>query len=130
MPESELSIVVASKENIPKIKWVDQNEFRFEGNLYDVVKAEQNQNGETIYKCINDTQEKKLFSKLDELIHNAFEGKSKNNSKIAKHLVKDYLFNTLLLNGVFPVNGIAYNLVTEVEESCFLASTSPPPQTV
>lgn len=130
MPDSELSVIVANKDNISKIKWIDKNEFRFEGNLFDVVKVGQNQKGETVYHCINDTQEKELFSKLDELIQNAFEGKSNNKNKLTKYLVKDYLPNISLHNLVFPINVIAFKQVAEIEESCFLGTTSPPPQTV
>jgi hypothetical protein len=131
VPESELQVLVFNQGTISQINWVDENEFLFKGNLYDIVRFEKNQNGETVYYCINDNQEKKLFASLDKLIQNAFEGKtnSEKTHNPVKHLVKDYLPNGSLVLHTFSIQEIKFVSFSDNKEVDFSGTTSPPPRT-
>jgi hypothetical protein len=67
VPESELfvfNLTEISRE--PGFSRVNDHEFRRGDQLFDIVRT----NGNKVF-CINDTQEEKLFSKLDELTQKA-----------------------------------------------------------
>jgi hypothetical protein len=68
IPDNELHIIVVDASNIGEIEWEKENkEFKYHGDLFDIVRSEIIQNG-TRYYCINDHQEKRLFTRLDELV--------------------------------------------------------------
>ena len=51
------------------IRWLESNEFTYKGNMYDVVHKQYD--GEfIIFKCVNDTQEKILFTGLNKQVKN------------------------------------------------------------
>ena len=130
VPDSELQLIIVNESNIAQVKWFDKNEFLLDGNLYDVVRIENNKQGEPVYYCINDKQEMKLFTNLGKLIQNAFDGKTNNkkNQSPVKNLVKDYLPNSSITFYNFPVQDIRFELYAEKEEVDFSGISSPPPQ--
>ena len=68
--KSELVCVVDNDKNSPKIEWErPEKEFRFEGNLYDVVYKEK-AFGVTYYYCLSDKDETILEAKIDKLLEN------------------------------------------------------------
>jgi hypothetical protein len=73
LKKSELICIVADDKNLPKIEWEHlEKEFRFEGNLYDVVYSE-NALGVTHYYCLSDKDETILEAKIDKLLENQTE---------------------------------------------------------
>lgn len=78
--ESEMFVFnLKSLHSDANVEWVNSHEFKKGNQLFDVVRTE----GDLLY-CINDTQEEKLFSKLDELTQKA--GDFKSNGKKTFHL--------------------------------------------
>lgn len=70
IPKSALKCIIANPENTAKIEWRrSQKEFKFEGELYDIVSVEIH-NGTTYYFCINDKAETALEVKIDNLLEN------------------------------------------------------------
>lgn len=68
IPQSTLKCIIANPENITKIEWRrTQKEFKFEGELYDIVSVEIHK-GITYYFCINDHAETLLEAKIDNLL--------------------------------------------------------------
>jgi hypothetical protein len=68
LPDKYLTIIKVSSRNLEKITWTEEgNEFRYGGNLYDVVKIRQ-VNGDTYYSCYCDVKESKLIANLDKLV--------------------------------------------------------------
>ncbi len=68
--KSELVCVVDNDKNFPKIEWErPEKEFRFEGNLYDVVYKEKAFEV-TYYYCLSDKDETILEAKIDKLLEN------------------------------------------------------------
>ncbi len=50
-------------ENDKEFRWVHKKEFRYKGSMYDIVRMKKNGNT-TVFICIHDTRESKLFAGL------------------------------------------------------------------
>ncbi|HEY9115043.1 MAG TPA: hypothetical protein VIN10_10085 [Bacteroidales bacterium] len=61
------------------IKWVEENEFIFEGKMYDVVKVK-NVNNEKWFYCFEDHKESALVDKLNKLQNGLANNPIKKNS--------------------------------------------------
>ncbi|MCB0431426.1 MAG: hypothetical protein H6585_10315 [Flavobacteriales bacterium] len=71
-----------------EITWLeDGKELMHQGELYDVVKKE-NQNGRVILHCIDDKQESRLFTKMDEWVRKRLDNDRDNAGQSARMLVK------------------------------------------
>lgn len=71
VPESEMFVFnLKSLHSDANVEWVNSHEFKKGNQLFDVVRTE----GDLLY-CINDTQEEKLFSNLDDLTEKASESR-------------------------------------------------------
>lgn len=96
LPDNELTLLKISHEKLNRLNWTEEGrEFRYEGNMYDVVKIKIV--GDTAYYyCFNDEKENKLITSVDKLIkeqtHNT---KSKNSNKKP---VINYFFNKSILS--------------------------------
>lgn len=69
VPEEQLEVfaIPMAEELLPDgpFQRVHEREFWYHGHLYDIVRSEK-QHDTTIYYCINDIAEQKLFTRLDE----------------------------------------------------------------
>jgi hypothetical protein len=131
--KSELVCVVDNDKNSSKIEWErPEKEFRFEGNLYDVVYSE-NTLGITHYYCLSDKAETILEAKIDKLLENQTD-KSPfgNQSKLILHFLSEPLIthhnSTFCFNhfidkklSIFPILSIFY-------PSDFVSKLKQPPQ--
>ena len=68
IPENQLVNFRFNKSELQKLKWIKSNEFKFQNHYFDVVKREKLSNGSVLFKCISDTQETKLFQKLNQTV--------------------------------------------------------------
>lgn len=125
-----LSFPIHQKNNI---KWErKEKEFKYKGQLYDVVYAEAI--GDSInYYCINDSEETLLFSCLDNLINKEVTTRSSPIRKNIKNLFK------IFSNSICYTNkNTLFNFQKEhqhghstypfLENSYVLKKTTPPPQ--
>lgn len=85
-----------STDEYKELEWKKKDEFRYNGQMYDVVYKYTDENGIIHYECISDTQEEKLFANLESLVENSMmdttgQDSSKSSSgKTAKKISKDY----------------------------------------
>lgn len=87
--ESELFVFKYNEIHSENVEWVKQGkEFRKNGSMYDIVHLDF-ENGEWIYRCVNDTQEAKLFVELDQMVKKRMNGNSSDD--YLKNLVKDFV---------------------------------------
>lgn len=88
VPEHELHLISFSRKSIKDIDWKKEGkEFRHKGIMYDVVKYKQDSDS-VFYYCINDQQETRLFSHLDDLINKQIDDDKSANGRMAKNLFK------------------------------------------
>ncbi len=67
--EIDLTVIIVNQENKHEISWLDNGkEFRYRGEMYDVVKTEEFP-GCTCYHCINDRKEKELIDNYNSSRH-------------------------------------------------------------
>jgi hypothetical protein len=89
---TEISVYTEKQSIDNKWEWVDKNEFRCKGQMYDVIKIEKTK--ETIlYYCKTDHFEMKLFESLNHFIcsiSNIFGSGKKETKKPLKEYFKDY----------------------------------------
>lgn len=71
IPSDQLIQLSFSKEEAQKLRWKDDKEFEFEGEMYDVVSSVSNDDSIT-YRCLVDNEETKLDKQLTELTASAF----------------------------------------------------------
>jgi hypothetical protein len=77
LPETQLVQININSRNQSELKWEDENEFRYQGAMYDVVRIEKKDDSTIIYYCVSDEQETILFANLDEQVKKNMD--SKNN---------------------------------------------------
>ncbi len=82
LPDNELTLVKISSGDYEKITWTEEgNEFRYNGNMLDVVKIRTGADT-TYYYCFNDEKESKLFADLDKLVREQTDNsQSRTNQK-------------------------------------------------
>lgn len=94
VPREELVIIRYSDENADQFQWIHPKEFRYKETMYDVVSSEQAPDGSTLYECITDYQESKLFANLNKWVND------KMNSNPATSKTSN-LFSSFI-GGLFP----------------------------
>lgn len=68
VPKEELIIYTFDALEMSQLVWRKKNEFDLDGNLFDVVRRKNLENGKTTLECISDKQEKVLFCELGQSI--------------------------------------------------------------
>jgi hypothetical protein len=97
LSKSQLTAITINKDSVKLLEWKEKGkEFHYQGELYDIVKSDENASAITFY-CINDKQEEILFADLDRHIttHIAADKPIKNSTskKLVDHVVKLYFSN-------------------------------------
>ena len=65
-PPEALTAFLFSEVEYKNIDWLEENEFRLDGEMYDVARKKVDGKGNVILYVINDKKEKKLFIDLEE----------------------------------------------------------------
>lgn len=84
VPEDELVYFEFSKKEMNNLIWIKKNEFKLNGNMYDVVRTKPTKD-KFILECVSDTQETILFAKLDQTISKNL-GNKKGGGPVSKWL--------------------------------------------
>jgi hypothetical protein len=85
VPEAELVLLKISKDlevkNSAVFQRLHEREFRYDGNMYDIVRQEAH--GDTTwYYCLADEKETQLFANLDELVKQDMAGNPQHRKQI------------------------------------------------
>lgn len=131
IPDNKLTVISVSEENIAEITWFENGkEFMYKDKLYDIIRTTQ-MGSITTYYCINDTQEKELFTNLNEHIENHVKNdlsKNKQTKTVLKKVIKDYLFTAKYHFANNSYIKIIYPSKSETEATIFMEITVPPPK--
>ena len=130
--ENELIVISVSESESRSIQWLNDDEFRYHGNVYDVVKKETDKNNTTRFYCINDSKEKELFASLDNHIANDIGTNvpSKDSKDSVKDFIKDYFLHTEKFIFYSSAKSISYTFQSSFLLSFILEKQSPPPKSV
>lgn len=134
MPSKEemIELLIFNKEDILEEKndfiWIHSREFKYKGDMYDIVKKDENEKQLIVY-CINDTKEKKLEEEFEKRVH--------KNSSEDKQRPTTNNYNFVFISepvqseqiGKAPVIETVLNYWrTDSYKSLFLDIPSPPPR--
>ncbi len=131
---SDKKLVTISIQNtdIASVIWLKKGkEFKYKGELYDIVKQKTTQE-KTFFYCFQDKKEKELFAELDEHIQihittNTNRRKRANN--YIKKLAKDYFFKfSAHKNQSISFVKVNYHKYLQAYKSVCIEKQSPPPQ--
>ncbi len=124
LKDEDLTLIIIPADNKDDIIWTKKNkEFRFNDNIYDIVRFEV-KNNKIFYYCINDIKERQLISSFSN-IH------QKNN--ILLRNLKRVIFNKFISNiSVFVKNlnkmDISFPIYSDNYKSLIIKILPPPPQ--
>ncbi|GGG45807.1 hypothetical protein [Bizionia arctica] len=77
--DTNLTIIKITSKNKKDIHWKETNEFKYKGEMYDVVKIEKTDSKTTLYYCIADSKERELLADLENQIN---KNKTTKNGKV------------------------------------------------
>lgn len=134
VPESELASFrfPSDKKSQEKmgIRWLEDREFAYNGNMYDVV-HKQVDDDFIIYKCVNDTQEKMLFAGLGKQIKNTMNSdpsKSKTLNLLQKFNLLYYPENKINLEFLQSETHLSYCFNPQFYYNLSKEVITPPPR--
>jgi len=131
VPDDQLIVFRLSPENQNDFEWIHSKEFRYKGNMYDIVRKTVISANETDLYCIHDVKETGLFAHLDFLVKEAM-NHDKNASKASNllsgflsilYFQSDYVFDFFTHS-----TDIEFMEVTELYLSQSLSVIIPPPR--
>ncbi len=109
------------------IQWMADDEFRYEGRMYDIVSVHVNGDS-THFNCINDVQEERLFADLGDHVRRQM-GDSGNQGRLDafKDVFKDSHFHIIRWCNRLPATGTMATLsVQEYASICLDVPFLPP----
>jgi hypothetical protein len=107
LPEDKLEVIniPLSKTNIRKmgIEFIDKNEFRYHGIMYDIVKRVYNKNSMIVF-CVNDKKETELFNCLLGYVKNRIEKEKNSLQANAIKMIKVFTFSSIFMTHQILLN--------------------------
>ena len=130
--ENNLTEFVFDKKDFYSLQWTEEDEFRYNGNMYDVVKTRVNQNGTITIVCISDKKEKELFTQLEEQTKQNSENSAgrKNEHNPVKIFSDDFLLVNKIISFVTSKESTCSQLLAQSFVSFISETTTPPPKSV
>jgi hypothetical protein len=114
-----------------KPSWINDREFRLNGKLYDVIHIKKNGDC-TIYYCLNDESEEKLFASLDNHIRDFLSDKQSSGKKTKSINFGKIVFfiKEFNINYYLPQNTIRNAKFLDLYKNIISEVLSPPPEIV
>ncbi|MEI6312005.1 MAG: hypothetical protein WCP57_07090 [Bacteroidota bacterium] len=82
--EKELTAIKISPKDLSLLHWNEEDEFEYQGKMYDLVYKKQSNDSSIIYYCIDDKKEETLIANLDELVENQMKNNHPTNQMLRK----------------------------------------------
>ncbi|WP_432411862.1 hypothetical protein [Rasiella sp. SM2506] len=132
VPDSELTTIAVSPQNQHELDWKNDEEFRYNHMMYDVVHAEKINENTTVYYCLSDAQEQQLIAEYtkDQQKNNQHKKRRSNTAKVFKFLPRINLLPQKEESFVFQKNQKNVFFYTETRYQRWLEVSSPPPKQV
>lgn len=124
-----LKIPLSEELNPGLFERTEENEFKFKGNMFDVVKSERHQDT-TWYWCVWDKDETALEKAFEEEKRRTSSQEGKNPDDIMKAFLKLLFINTTELTLILPVKDVITVNCFRIDKNSDLSFTppSPPPK--
>ncbi|MCB0555712.1 MAG: hypothetical protein KDD02_19350 [Phaeodactylibacter sp.] len=131
--EKELFKITVAPEHASALSWKKDDEFRYKGIMYDVVRKEIINDSTIIYYCISDRQETALFANLDELVRKGMHSRKDSNKPLENlfNLFSKIFYHTREIAPIdVRLDGLVHCARFDGYTSPFLRIPSPPPELV
>ncbi|HET6273689.1 MAG TPA: hypothetical protein VFG32_11950 [Bacteroidota bacterium] len=127
VPQKDLTLITIAEGEESALNWIKDNEFRYMGNLFDVVRYSR-QNDTTYYYCVNDTQEELLFENLDAHVKTQMnaDGAAQKTADLFKSTIKDHFPQSLTFS-LYPPSGIVLITSPDLFFDSFTSDVLTPP---
>jgi hypothetical protein len=129
--KSELIVFKVSKHNMLynslPINWKEENEFEYNGKMFDIVKTE-TMHDTIIYHCVNDDKEGKLIKEFKKFVTEHGNKKthhSKTNNSLVSVIIPGFIKNKYLLK--LDVSFFYLNIQSSFGYKSFINETPTPP---
>jgi hypothetical protein len=86
LPNELLALIISTPSTAKELHWKEKGEFRYHGNMFDVVRKEIKSGDTIFYYCIEDKKETKLISNLDEFVKRSRETQKEDSSRLHTYL--------------------------------------------
>ena len=124
--ERELTLLKISTRDQGRIKWTEEGkEFRYEGEMFDVVKVKTGTDT-TCYYCFCDSKENKLLSHLDKLVKQ--QSDRSPSRTMQKKLVINLYFQQDFLSQIIHESPVRYLTIISDYHFADPEILTPPPQ--
>ena len=134
-PNNELVKIIISNSEIASsssgFRFTEDDEFIYNGNYYDIVR-QKTDGSNTIFYCINDTNEEKLFAGLNEHIKQNMDQNLpvKNKSvQLLKNIIKEALPDNIISLFCNQSSNNTHFIYSSFQKEYFKSIPSPPPKT-
>ncbi len=120
------SLTEQNRHQIPE--WEDENEFRFQGKMYDVI-GKKEVNGKLIVRCISDDKETELINKYEDLLDKQMgKGSKQRTAALIKLFTSPYTIpSTFLQTAIInPIRKQFPRLEPGIVAACRDVLTPPP----
>jgi hypothetical protein len=121
---------VFDENTFQNLDWVEENEFRLNGIMYDVIKEVKSTDGNHYIQCLEDDKETWLFEELNRQSHENSAGSDKQ--KNMQKLLKLFSITYVAANNAFSLNEsiiiIPNFFYSEHYTSIYANILSPPPK--
>ena len=123
----DLITLIVPKSRAAQITWLERNEFRYEGEMYDVVKVFDD-GFQTIYTCYHDKKEKEVMAAFSRKLDDNKDNASSSQSSVPglKQLDKYFSGKDILIMNTF-ITTMVINLEISSPLNLFSPSIPTPP---
>jgi hypothetical protein len=98
--EEQVFSFSVNDKTIAKPEWENENEFRLDGKMYDVIEKKI-ENGEMVIRCVSDDKETDLIKRYEKINSDAGNSSKSKTALLIKLISTPYV---TLLNSELPVN--------------------------
>jgi len=112
--------------SVTGLRWIDENEFRYQGRMYDIINKEEK--GDSVYLyCIDDSTESELYAVLEKIIENDSEDPDEQEAlnNFFSQFYSSPEFDDSCLN-LLPNSFYQENCIDDPLEGVDLLDTPPP----
>ncbi len=130
LPGSEIIQIKYTADIRSKIQWKGENEFLLEEQMYDIISQDTGKDGQKIFYCLIDKEEKQLMDDFDFQVQSNTDTKTSGNhsANILEIYSLDYLKPEKSVFSNFPVNLEYLSFKGNFYLSLSPENLSPPPE--
>lgn len=132
LPDEELVCFELGQNEYDALEWKEKNEFRFNGQMFDVVREKQSINGTILLFCISDVKESTLLCELDDQVSemSAKSQSARNKPDILKSLSIFFIHGSYHGSVITADSVILTDSPQAIYYSQFFEVYSPPPEII